>query len=102
MARRIIETLSGVGDIYAGDLLLRAAAPYNLALWSDEGQPPEGDAPNSAVTVDGNIAITGIGEAVVLAGAEELKLKLQDGRHLLFAFSSTGGRIVGRGGLRPA
>jgi hypothetical protein len=41
-------------------------------------------------------------EAVVLAGAESLTLKLQDGRRLPFAILDTGGRIVGRGDLEPA
>jgi hypothetical protein len=97
MARRLIESLSGVGDIYAGDVLLRAGTSYSLSVWSDD-QPTGG----SAVVIEGNIGVSGLGETVALAGPDSLTLELQDGRRLSFALASTGGRIVGRGGLQPA
>ena len=47
--------------------------------------------------IEGHIDITGIGEAVVLAGPEALTLRLEDGRRLLFTLAGTDGRIVGKG-----
>ena len=43
-----------------------------------------------------------MGEAVVLAGADTLTLKLQDGRRMVFQLTSSSGGIVGRGGFLPA
>lgn len=102
MARRLIEALTGVGDIYAGEMLLRAGAAYHLSLWSHDGEAQTKDDLPVAVTIDGNVSITGIAEAVVLAGPENLTLRRQDGRRLAFSLTSTGGEIVGRGGLQPA
>lgn len=99
MARRLIESLRGVGAVYTGDLLLRET-PYELSLWSDEN--PTGEEPARVASIEGHIDIEGMGEAIVLAGAESLTLKLQDGRRLTFALTGTGGGIVGRGGLQPA
>jgi len=103
MATHLIETLRGVGDIYSGDVLLRAGAAYQLSLWSDNNESRDSHDPHGAVTIDGNVAITGIGEAVVLLGpGGDLTLRLQDGRRLAFSLTSTTGHIVGRGGLQPA
>lgn len=96
MPRRVIESLVGDGDVYAGDVLLRRTH-YDLALWIDDA---DGD---RAVHVDGHIDIAGIGEALVLAGPDQLLLQLQDGRRLPFRLTGTGGSIVDRGalGIRP-
>lgn len=93
MARRVLESLSGVGEVFAGDVLLRQTH-YEISVWTDEdGVGPDGDPP---VKVDGRIELTGIGEAVVLAGPRELTLRLQDGRRVPFFLTGTGGAIVGR------
>ena len=97
MPRHLLEQLSGVGTIYAGRHLLRTGA-YRLSVWSEADTAPE-PVPTGA-TIDGFIDITGIAEAVVLAGPEALTLVLEDGRTLPFALVGTSGRIVGRGGLR--
>jgi hypothetical protein len=97
MARRVIESLSGVGEIYAGEVLLRSTA-YKLTVFQDDDPLATGGALNS----DGHIDITGIAEAVVLAGPQGLTLRLQDGRHLPFALIDTGGHIIGKTGPLPA
>ena len=81
MTRRLLESLSGVGDIHAGDVQLRTTS-YKLSLWSD-------------ASIDGHIDITGIAEAVVLAGPGILTLTIEDGRRLAFQLTSSGGGIVG-------
>jgi len=96
MARRVVESLRGVGEVYAGEVLLRRTR-YDLSLWTDdEAVDPQvqGDAP---VNVDGHIDITGIGEAVVLAGSDQLTLRLEDGRRLAIVLTDTGGSVRGRG-----
>ena len=98
MTRRLLESLSGVGSIYAGDLLLRTT-PYELSLWSDDQPVPTEGGPSPGSSIDGHIDITGIAEAVVLAGPATLTLQLQDGRRLAFQLTNTGGGIVGRGWL---
>jgi hypothetical protein len=99
MARRVLESLRGVGEVFAGDVPLRSTQ-YDLALWiDDEPGGPGSTAAPAATGVDGHIDIAGIGEAVVLAGSTELTLHLQDGRRLLFILTGTGGGIVGRGWL---
>ncbi len=97
MARRTIQVLSGVGEIYAGDRLLRSTT-YRLEVTTELPDPV------SAVStvVEGHIDITGMPEAVVLAGAERLTLRLEDGRTLPFTLGSTLGRITIPGGLPPA
>ena len=87
MAKRLVESLEGVGAIYAGDMLLREV-PYRISVWEDDAE--------------GHIDISGMGEAVVLAGPDSLILHLQDGRRMPFQLTSSTGAIVGRGGLRPA
>ena len=51
---------------------------------------------------EGVIDLSGIGEAVVLAGPDSLTLTLEDGRRLLFSVADTGGKIVGHGILEAA
>ena len=92
MSKRLIETLKGVGDVYAGGELLRTT-PYSLEVWSIEGATP-------SVHIEGHIDVTGLGEAVVLAGADGLTLRLDDGRRLAFALTASTGHIVGQGGLQ--
>jgi hypothetical protein len=91
VSKRLIETLKGVGKVYAGGELLRTT-PYSLEVWSSEGASP-------SVEIVGHIDVTGIGEAVVLAGPEVLSLRLEDGRRLAFALTASTGHIVGRGGF---
>ena len=101
MARRVVESLRGVGEVYAGDVLLRRTQ-YDLSIWTeDEAADPQVQA-DAPINVDGHIDITGIGEAVVLAGSDQLTLRLDDGRRLAFALSDTGGSIRGRGGWLPS
>ncbi len=90
MPRQVLETLTGVGEVHVDDVLLRRTR-YDLALWTD--------GPDGPVQIDGHIDITGIGEAVVLAGPDQLTLRLQDGRRLPFRLTNSGGEIVGRGAL---
>ncbi len=97
MARQMIESLAGVGEIYAGDELLRSIR-YQLSVWRDD--EPSRDGPT--LTIEGHIDTTGIAEVVVLAGPRNLRLRLEDGRQLEFALTDTGGRITGKTGLQPA
>jgi hypothetical protein len=97
MSKHLIEELKGVGKVYSGDQLLRITN-YRLYVWRDENQPAAD--PRADVAVDGQIDISDIGEAVVLAGPDSLTLQLEDGRSLPFALTSTRGRLVGRGALR--
>jgi hypothetical protein len=95
MTRRLIESLSGVGSVYAGELLLRTT-PYKLSFWSVDHMPASEDQ-NAPAAIDGHIDITGIAEAVVLAGPASLTLTLEDGRRMAFQLANTGGAIVGKG-----
>jgi hypothetical protein len=97
MARRLVESLVGVGEVFAADVPLRSI-PYQLSVWRDD--EPSRDGPT--LTIDGHIDITGIAEAVVLAGPQDLRLRLEDGRQLQFALTDTGGRIVVKAGFQPA
>jgi hypothetical protein len=90
MARRVIESLKGVGAVYASDALLRRTS-YELEVWTDDGTTEH---------IEGHIDVTGLGEAVVLAGPDVLTLHLQDGRRLPFTLTGSTGHIVGRGGLQ--
>jgi hypothetical protein len=97
MARHLLEELSGIGSIYSGGELLRTT-PYRLSVWSDtDSASAKGSADP---VIDGHIDITGIAEAVVLAGPDTLRLVLQDGRGLDFSLLGTDGHIIGRGGLK--
>ena len=62
MARRVLESPRGVGEVYAGQVLLREAS-YALSVWVEDDASPA-----QPSHVDGHIDITGISEAVVLAG----------------------------------
>ena len=97
MTRRLLESLKGVGAVYAGDVLLRTTT-YDLSLWSDDGAPATGE--HRQPSIDGHIDITGIAEAVVLAGPGTLTLTIEDGRRLAFQLTSSGGGIVGQGWVR--
>lgn len=94
MARQTIEVLSGAGEIYAGDRLLRRTT-YRLEVSSDTSTPPN----SPASVIGGSVDITGMAEALVLAGAEQLALRLEDGRTLPFKLGSTAGRIEPTGDL---
>lgn len=100
MARRLVESLNGVGTIYAGDQVLRTTA-YQVSVWSVDGPSAPGGPPGAGTEIEGHIDITGIGEAVVLAGPSTLTLTIEDGRRLAIQLTSTGGTIVGRGWLPP-
>ena len=99
MSKHLIEELNGTGKIYSGDQLLRVTN-YRLFVWREEETPAED--PRANVAIDGQIEISDIGEAVVLAGPDSLTLQLEDGRSLPFALTSTRGRLVGRGALRAS
>jgi hypothetical protein len=92
MSRRLLEELRGVGEIQAGTHVLRST-PYQLEVWGEESDASHLARP----VIEGHIDITGISEAVVLAGPEGLVLKLEDGRRLPFSITDTGGKIIGRG-----
>jgi hypothetical protein len=98
MTRRLLETLSGVGEIHAGELLLRRTT-YEVKVWADEAPAASGQDSNTVASIEGHIDITGIAEAVVLAGPGTLTLTLEDGRRLAFQLTASGGGIIGRGWL---
>ena len=97
MAERMIQVLTGEGDVYAGDQLLRRTT-YRLEV-SSALAAAGGSAPTA---IEGTIDITGIGEAVVLAGAQQLTLRLDDGRRLEFRLMSSAGWIQVQGGFQPS
>ena len=92
VSKRLVESLKGVGQVYAGGELLRTT-PYDLQVWTTEGAAP-------SVHIEGHIDVTGLGEAVVLAGPDSLTLRLDDGRRLTFTLTASTGHIVGLGGLQ--
>ena len=98
ITRRLLETLSGVGAIHAGELLLRRTA-YEVKVWSDETPAVSSDDSKMVARIEGHIDIKGIAEAVVLAGPGTLTLTLEDGRRLAFQLTGSGGGIIGRGWL---
>lgn len=100
MARRVLESLRGVGQVFAGDVLLRQTT-YEISLWVDDG-PGVTAHDDRPVNVDGRLDIAGVGEAVVLVAAPDLTLRLEDGRRLPIALSGTAGGVVGRGRLPSA
>jgi hypothetical protein len=95
MTMYLLESLRGVGAVHAEDVLLRTTV-YEISLWSD--QPPGGAAQDVAY-IDGHLDITGIAEAVVLAGPGKLTLTTEDGRRMAFQLADSGGRFVGLGWL---
>lgn len=86
----IVEILTGTGEVYAGAELLRATR-YRLEV------APAAQPSSSTPPIQGTIDITGIAEAIVLAGASPLTLRLEDGRVLPFTLTSTEGRIRSSG-----
>jgi hypothetical protein len=101
MARRLVESLTGTGPIHAGDQLLRTTR-YQISVWWYDDPPELGDDSRPVSTIDGHIDITGIAEAVVLAGPGALTLTLEDKRRLAFHLTSSGGSIVGQSWLSRA
>lgn len=93
MTRKLVQTLSGSGVIFAGDQSLRTTH-YHLEVFSEL-------APNAspAIVIEGNVDIAGIAEAVVLAGPGVLTLQIEDGRRVAFTLTSTAGRIHALSGL---
>ena len=83
------NVLTGEGEIYAGDRLVRRTR-YRLSIFAD-------DAPGTPI--EGTIDLATEGEAMVLARADELTLLMDDGRHLTFSLASPDGRICVHGGL---
>lgn len=94
MTRRLLDTVRGVGDVYAGDIFLRQTT-YEVSIWTGGDASAEGAA--ALPTIEGHIDITGIAEAAVLAGPGTLTLTLEDGRRLSFKLTSSGGSFVGVG-----
>ena len=92
MARRLVDSVTGIGSVQAGSHTLRATR-YRLSFWVNDDVPQSAEA---GATVDGHIDITGIGEAAVLAGPDSLTLTLADGREIAFSIKSTAGDIIGR------
>ena len=95
MARRLVDSVTGIGSVQAGNHTLRATR-YRLSFWVNDDLPEADGAPVAAPTVDGHIDIEGIGEAAVLSGPDSLTLTLADGREVAFRIKSTAGDIVGR------
>lgn len=93
MAKRPVGTFVGVGALRSGSVLLREV-PYRLTEWIEDDVVNREGTP--ATAFDGVIDITGIAEATVLAGADNLTLWLEDGRGLPITLTSTLGHIVGR------
>jgi hypothetical protein len=94
MAKRLLDTVTGIGSVRAENLTLRATR-YRLSFWVNDDLP-HGSETGAAPTVDGHIDISGIGEAAVLAGVDSLTLTLADGREVAFRIKSTAGDIVGQ------
>ena len=95
MAKRLLDTVTGIGSVRAENLTLRATR-YRLSFWVNDDLPSHGSEPAAPQTVDGHIDISGIGEAAVLAGVDSLTLTLADGREVAFRIKSTAGDIVGQ------
>ena len=92
MARKLVDSVTGIGSVQAGAHTLRATR-YRLSFWVNDDVPQTAA---SAATVEGHIDISGIAEAAVLSGPETLTLTLADGREIAFSIRSTAGDIVGR------
>ena len=108
MPRHLLESIRGVGTIYAGEVLLRTTT-YDLSLWSDDDQPRAGGrsgdrrSPGSMVT--SRSAASRRPSSSPVPGT--LTLTLEDGRRL--AFELTGyrrrhrrSRLVGVSSARRA
>ena len=94
MTGRLLESLRGTGAVHAGEHFLRRTH-YDLSVWSPYDWSGGGKPPEAGARIEGHIEITGIGEAVVLAGADTLTLTLEDGRRLAFQLTSSAGGIAG-------
>lgn len=97
MARVDLERLSGEGTLHAADHLLRRTR-YELTRWSISGADTGSE---GAPRIDGRIDISGIAEAVVLAGPDQLVLTLEDGRRLAVQLTASDGAVVARAWLPP-
>ena len=86
----MVEVLSGEGEIYAGDRLVRRTR-YRLNVGLEDASIGSG--------IEGTIELATEGEATVLARVEQLTLLLDDGRYLAFSLAGPGGRIRAHGGL---
>ena len=84
------EELSGEGEIYAGDRLVRRTR-YRLSISKGDGSDAGG--------IEGAIELATEGEAIVLGRVEQLTLLLDDGRYLAFSLASPNGRIRAHGRL---
>lgn len=91
MSKKLLESLTGVGVIHVGEVPLRTTS-YTLSVWSDDSTASAG----KHSEVDGHIDISGLGEAVVLSGPDNLTLTLDDGRRIAFHLTSTAGAIAGQ------
>ena len=89
------NVLRGIGEIFAGDRLIRHAA-YRLEVSSDLATPGA-----SCTIVEASIDISDTPEAFVLARAGTLTLCLEDGRSVPFTLDGPRGRIVVHGDLPP-
>ena len=88
MTQPAVEVLSGEGEIYAGDRLLRRTS-YRLTVPGGAG----------AGRIEGDIRVATEGEAIILTRAETLTLLMDDGRSLTFSLADPSGRIRAHGGL---
>ncbi len=82
------EILSGEGEIYGADRLMRRTT-YRLEIYEDGGP----------TRIEGRVTIATEGEALVLTRADELTLLLDDGRYVAFSLVSPDGRIRAHGQL---
>ena len=92
MAKRLVDSVSGIRSVQAGDLILRATR-YKLSFWIEDDLP--GKSASSGPSMDGHIDISGIGEAAALSGVDQLSLTLADGRTVAFRLKNVTGDIVG-------
>lgn len=89
------KVLQGIGEIFAGDRLIRHTA-YRLEVSFDAASP---GAPSTIV--EASIDISTTPEAFVLARAGTLTLCLEDGRSIPFTFDRPRECIVVHGVLPP-
>ena len=90
MANRVVKVSEGVGALFGGPVPLRDVL-YRL-FRSEEAvatAPPGG----TLGSVEGQMDIGDVAEAVVLSGVDDLVLQLQDGRLITITLTSTGGRF---------
>lgn len=92
VASSVIDVARGTGTLLAGRTVLRQV-PYRLFRAGGDAAA----ASRMPGPIEGTVDITGIGEAAVLAGVEDLVLMLEDGRRLAVALTSSAGHILIRG-----